>query len=464
MRRGVLFLPALAGGDGLRAFQQVRRGPEIFAHCRRVAEQFDLDRSCLFHTTVTETAWDEESGHWVVRTDCGDRFLARYVVMANGCLSEPKLAVIRGMERFRGKAFHTSRWDYAFTGGSAGGGLVGLRGKTVGIIGTGATAVQAIPHIAEHAQHLYVFQRTPSSIDVRGDFPTDPVWARALKPGWSLRRRQVFDDSMRNGFTQVDLSSRASSKEELRARFEESNLRAMEQIRRRVDATVRDSKTAAALKPWYPLGCKRPCVHDEYLPTFNRPNVTLVDTDGAGVKLINEEGPVVNGTQYPLDVLIYATGFDFCKVGTFNSIVGRNGLRLGDKWQDGISTFLGIHTRGFPNLFVMGGPQAFGATFNFMSLLERQGEHVARVVAHCRQAGIRALDVELEAEKDYVAFCSRAASKAPYDKCVSYYNAEGTARPQDLPYSASGKRYFQQLSDAQAGLVGKHPIQPYVFL
>lgn len=438
-------------------------GPEIFAYCRKVAQQYNIYRNCIFHTTATETTWDEDSGQWSVRTDCGDLFLAKYVIMANGCLSEPKLAVIEGMQRFKGKAFHTSRWDYAFTGGSPDGGLVGLRDKVVGIIGTGATAVQSIPHLAEHAAHLFVFQRTPSSIDVRGDFPTDPEWAGALKPGWSLRRRQVFDDSMSNGFTRVDLSVKASSKEELRSRYEESNLRAMEQIRRRVDAVVQDPKTSAALKPWYPLGCKRPCVHDEYLPTFNRPNVTLVDTEGAGVRLINEQGPVVNGNQYTLDVLIYATGFDFCKVGTFNSIIGRQGLRLGDKWRGGISTFLGIHTRGFPNLFIMGGPQAFGATFNFMSLLERQGEHVARVVAHCRHAGVRALDVGHSAEEEYVAFCVRAASKAPYEKCVSYYNAEGTARAQDLPYSASGKRYFQQLSDAQAGLAGKHPVQPYIF-
>ena len=397
--------------------------------------------------------WDEEAQVWRVRTDRGDTVAARFVVMANGCLSEPKLAVLPGMASFKGKSFHTSRWDYAYTGQD----LSKLEGKRVGVVGTGATAVQVVPQLAQvPGLELFVFQRTPSSIDVRGDFATDEEWAAKLKPGWSLARRQAFDESMSGGFTRAPTlppMDKAAYRIRMRAEIQKANAAVMQSLRERVDAVVADPATAAALKPWYPLGCKRPCVHDEYLPAFNQANVHLVDTKGRGVEEVREAGVVAGGAEHPLDVLIFATGFEFCKVGTFNAITGRDGASLGEKWSEGgISTYLGMHTRGFPNMFIMGGPQAFGAAFNFMSVIEEQAKHVLQVVAHLRRTGARAVDVTPQAEADYTQFCVDAAGKVDWNACVSYYNAEGTARAQDLPYSSSSKVYYGQLAAAQAAL------------
>ncbi len=280
---------------------------------------------------------------WHLTTDRGDHMRARFVICANGTLSKPKLAKINGLELFEGHSFHTSRWDYAYTKPD----LSGLEDKVVGIIGTGATAVQAIPGLGANAKELYVFQRTPSSIDIRDDWPTDPNWARRLRPGWQAKRREraKAEPFMTLNPEQRAKLDRMSHEEKVRAQ-ENANIEAMMKIHARIDSIVRDKATADALKPWYMLMCKRPCFHNDYLPTFNRPNVHLVDTHGKGITEINEKGPVFEGKQYELDVLIYATGFEVQKTGIYNEIRGKNGLELNDKYRDGIRTLLGIHSRG----------------------------------------------------------------------------------------------------------------------
>ena len=341
-------------------------GFEILEYCQKMADKFGFYDKCLFHTTVEKTEWDEETQRWTVYTDRGDAMRARYVILANGILTSPKLARIDGMQSYQGESFHTSRWRYD----------VDLEGKTVGIIGTGATAVQAIPELAKIVKDLYVFQRTPSSIDVRDQRATSDEEIEGWKkePGWARARRKRFsrisagrtaikanDDYLAgkvDDFKERKQHKTRLSPEELVKRQLDSNFRIMEQIRARVDEIVEDPKTAEALKPYYPYGCKRPTFHDDYLPTFNLPHVHLVDTAPRGVQEINERGVVHEGTEYPLDVLIYATGFSWMATSTFNMVVGRGGVSLSEKWESGgTKTFLGIHSEGFPNMFIVTGPQ-----------------------------------------------------------------------------------------------------------
>ncbi|MEY4173967.1 MAG: hypothetical protein RI900_1132, partial [Actinomycetota bacterium] len=396
--------------------------PEILQHSRNIAQHYRLyDNACL-STEVTDLTWDEAAGLWTISTNRGDRMHARYVVMANGPLHRPKLPGIPGIEDYAGHSFHTSRWDYEYTGGDSSGGLDRLADKVVGIIGTGATAVQAIPHLGRHAQHLYVFQRTPSSIDVRNDRPTDTDWATSLQPGWQRRRMDNFnnlvsgipeaEDLVNDGWTDIigNLLIRMRRGEGemtpdgIARTMELADFEKMEQIRARVDQIVQDPVMAEALKPWYRQFCKRPCFHDEYLPTFNRSNVTLVDTDGKGVQEITERGVVVGGREYELDCLVYATGFE---VGTEYSrragyeVHGRDGITLTEKWADGAATFHGFFSRGFPNCFIVSVVQS-GFSANFPHMLDEQSKHIAHVLDHAQRNGIDRIETSQEAEDAWV--------------------------------------------------------------
>ena len=441
-------------------------GFEIMEYCQHMAEKFGFYERCLFHTTVEETAWDESTGRWTVSTDRGDRMRARFVVLANGILTTPRLARIDGMERFQGEAFHTSRWNYD----------VDLTGKRVGIIGTGATAVQVIPEIAKVVDELYVFQRTPSSVDVRDQRSTrsDEIAAWQDEPGWARARRARFakissgrtaiqanDDYLAGkvpDFKERKQHARKLSPEELMQKQLDSNFRIMEQIRARVDAIVEDPATAAALKPYYPYGCKRPTFHDEYLPTFNLPHVTLVDTAPLGVSEINERGVVHDGREYPLDVLIYATGFQWMAASTFNMIRGRAGRTLFEKWnEDGTRTFLGLHSRGFPNLFIVTGPQGGGGSFNFTDAIDAHSDYVVWMLQTMQETGADIVDVQHEAEETYSRHCRDAdVATAPLRDCLSYYNGEGNAEPGSLAYYGGG-RWHKFRTHAQSTL------EPYEF-
>ncbi len=441
-------------------------GFEILEYCQSMATKFGFYDHCLFHTTVERTEWDEESGRWTVYTDRGDAMRAKFVILANGILTSPKLARIHGMETFEGIAFHTSRWDYN----------VDLEGKTIGIIGTGATAVQAIPELAKVAGHLYVFQRTPSTIDVRDQRATTPEEIETWKnePGWARARRARFA-KIAQGRTAIkanddylagkvaDYRERKEhatrlSPEELMSKQLDTNFRIMEQIRARVDAIVEDPKTAAALKPYYPYGCKRPTFHDEYLPTFNRPNVTLVDTAPMGVQEINARGVVHDGVEYPLDILIYATGFQWMATSTFNMVVGRGGQTLSDKWQtEGTKTFLGLHSEGFPNLFIVTGPQGGGGSFNFTDAIDSHNDYVVWMLSEMRDRGEQIVDVTSEAEEQYAEHCRTAdIATAPLRDCLSYYNGHGDAAPGSLAYYGGGQ-WHKWRTQAQ------ETMEPYVF-
>jgi cation diffusion facilitator CzcD-associated flavoprotein CzcO len=416
------------------------RGPEIFSHCQAIAHKYNLYDLAVFNTTVTETRWDESDQLWHVKTDRGDVMRAQFVICANGTLAKPKLSAIAGMESFAGHSFHTSRWDYDYTGQN----LEYLKDKVVGIIGTGASAVQIVPELAKVAKEVFVFQRTPSSIDVRDDWPTDPNWARKLEPGWQNKRRSKVLAAVENSL-EKRAAKGASSPEEKLKKQENANIDYMMRIHKRIDEIVDDPATADALKPWYMFMCKRPCFHNEYLPSFNLPNVHLVDTHGQGITKISSKGPVFEGKEYGLDLLIYATGFEVQQTGIYNDIVGVDAVNLQDKYADGIRTLLGIHTAGFPNLFIMGGYQA-SFQFNLTEMLQTQGDHIAACIDYVRTNGYHTLDVSDAAEEWWVQeVIGHRGKTSRSEECTpGYYNFEGNEqRRQDGNYNGGFRQYFE---------------------
>lgn len=422
------------------------KGPEIFAHCQAIARRYDLYDLAVFRTTVTSTTWDEAEKLWRIGTDRGDSMKARFVICANGTLSKPKLSKIAGMEGFAGHSFHSSRWDYGYTGED----LSGLADKVVGIIGTGASAVQAIPRLARAAKELYVFQRTPSSIDFRNDRPTDSEWVAKLKPGWQAARREKNLRGREQDITKKAELAELSREEKIRKQ-ENDNIDYMMRIHRRIEEIVEDKAVAEALKPWYMFMCKRPCFDDEYLPAFNRPNVHLVDTQGKGIMEINARGPVFDGSEYPLDVLIYATGFEVQKTGIYNQIWGRDGREINETYRDGLRTLFGVHTHGYPNLFIMGGYQA-SFQFNLTFMLQTQGDHIAECIRHTREGGHQEIDVSHASEEWWVqeVIAHRGKTSRNSDCTPGYYNFEGEFnRRQDGNYNGGFRQYFDHLTAAR---------------
>lgn len=427
--------------------------PEILEYCRMIARRYKLyDNSCM-QTNVTEMRWDETSGYWHIQTDRGDNMRARFVAMANGPLSRPKLPGIAGINDYKGHTFHTSRWDYNYTGGDSHGNLSNLKDKRVGIIGTGATAVQAIPHLGEWAKELYVFQRTPSSIDVRNNAPTDPEWAASLEPGWQQARMENFnvlvsggdrdEDLVGDGWTEImrkltGIVAKGASKKlgrrltkvERAELMELSDYQKMNQVRQRVDSIIPEEATAEALKPWYRQFCKRPCFHDEYLDTYNRDNVTLVDTKGKGVERFTDTGVVVDAQSYDLDCIVFATGFE---VGTSFTrragydIIGKEGLTLSDHWGNGLRSMHGMTTHGFPNCFFLGSTQAV-ITVNVPHSLSEQAEHLAFILTEMEKQNKTRVEPTADAEGEYVDEIRRLATLGTrfYAECTpGYYNSEG---------------------------------------
>tara|TARA_R110001599_G_scaffold353870_1_gene601229 strand:- start:11358 stop:13160 length:1803 start_codon:yes stop_codon:yes gene_type:complete len=447
--------------------KQYARGPEIYSHCQAIARKYDLYGIAVFNTTVTSTVWNKDEQLWHLKTDRGDHMRAQFVICANGTLSKPKLSKISGMETFAGHSFHSSRWDYDYTGKH----LENLHDKVVGIIGTGASAVQVVPELGKTARELFVFQRTPSSIDIREDGPTDPAWASSLAPGWQAKRREEAiamselplvqrvlagkvptaagqaDDDWAKEQAKITMMSR---EEKIRAQ-ENANIDYMMGIHRRIDSIVKDKATAEALKPWYMFMCKRPCFHNDYLPTFNLPNVHLIDTHGKGVTLITPEGPTFGGVDYKLDLLIYATGFEVQKTGTYNQIIGQGGLDINDKYSSGIRTLFGIHSLGYPNLFVMGGYQA-SFQFNLTDMLQSQGDHIAECINYVRNNRYRAIEPTEAAEESWVQEVIRYRGKTSWNEdCTpGYYNFEGESnRRQDGNYNGTFRSYVQHMRMAR---------------
>ena len=460
--------------------------PEIFEHCKRIAKHYSIyDIACL-QTEVTDMKWDESINRWVINTNHKDAMRAKFVIMCNGPFNRPKLPGIPGISNYKGHTFHTSRWDYEYTGGTADGNLENLKDKKVAIIGTGATSVQCIPHLGAAAKELYVFQRTPSSIDVRDNRPTDSDWVKNLKPGWQKERMDNFNaitsgrlvekDLIMDGWTEIigSLVSLAQFRgkdidpAEIPILMEMADFKKMESVRARVDSIVTDSKTAESLKPYYRQFCKRPCFHDEYLPTFNRENVFLIDTEGKGVTSINEKGIIANGQSFEVDCIIFATGFEVGTGYTRRSgydPIGKNGQRLSEKWANGIRTFHSFHVHGFPNLFVIGHAQG-SYTTNYTHSFDVKAKHLSYIIEQCKKKGFENIEVTKEAEQEWVDEIIKVhRNQAAYlAQCTpGYLNNEGQPSLLAAQNSAYGKGpipYFRKLDTWRmegnmAGLIGQ---------
>ena len=463
-----IYLPLLEELDYVPS-QKYAHAPEILSHSKNIAEKYGLYENACLQTEVTGMQWDALASRWVIQTNRQDRFKAKFVIMSNGPLHRPKLPGIEGINSFSGHTFHTSRWDYEYTGGDSNGALEGLRDKRVAIIGTGATAVQCTPHVGEAAKQLYVFQRTPSSIDVRANRKTDPEWAASLKPGWQKERMDNFnilcsggvveEDLVKDGWTEIirNLISMANYRgedtnwDEVPQLMEIADFQKMEQIRARAAELVEDPKTAESLKPYYRQFCKRPCFHDSYLQTFNRDTVELVDTNGQGVERITQRGVVAGGREYEVDCIIFATGFE---VGTSYvrrsgyDVTGLDGINLSDKWAEGMRTLHGVMTSGFPNLFIISNSQA-GFTTNFPHAMDETSQHIGYILNECRKDNLASIDVEKEAEDKWVEEIigvSRFASDFQESCTPGYYNNEGKPNPKSVqngPYGKGSRPYFR---------------------
>ncbi|GAA2158997.1 flavin-containing monooxygenase [Actinomadura napierensis] len=470
----MVYMPLLEE-TGHMPTEKYAHGPEILEHCRRIGKQYGLYDNALFHTEVEDLEWDAPRSRWIVRTNRGDAFTAQFVAMGTGPLHVPKLPGIDGIDAFEGHSFHTSRWDYAYTGGDASGAPMDrLADQRVAIIGTGATAVQCVPHLARACKELYVFQRTPSSVDVRNNHPIDPEWfAEIATPGWQRRWLENFTSNQAGGTAEIDLvmdgwtdlSRRIRARyaalgpgeatiEKMMEVYEDSDHEKMEEIRARVDAIVHDPQTAGGLKAWYRQLCKRPCFHDEYLQAFNVPGTHLVDTDGRGVDRITPSGVVAGGREYAVDCVIYASGFE---VGTEYTrrtgydMTGRDGLKLSRYWSQGMRTLHGTHVHGFPNAFVAQPAQGANLISNIPHNLTEAGATIAAVIRHALDHGFTEVEVTREAEDAWLDVLGHAAPTMRFlpDCTPGYYNNEGQAPSPwsllNVGYPAGATAYFSYL-------------------
>jgi cation diffusion facilitator CzcD-associated flavoprotein CzcO len=450
------YLPLLEE-TGFMPSQKFSDGREIQGYARSIAEKFGFADKALFHTQITDLRWDNDAQRWLVGTNRGDAIRARFVVMANGVLNMPKLPAIPGVHDFKGKMFHTSRWDYGYTGGQYGAPVLDkLADKRVAIIGTGATAIQAVPFLGKYAKQLYVIQRTPSSVDKRPNPKTDPEWADTLAPGWQRERQDNFHraamemfkpgeaDQICDIWTEIsrniahELDGKTDSVDiaEYMSRREMMDFQVMERMRARVAEIVKDPDAAEALKPYYRFMCKRPLSNDDFYPTFNLPNVTLIDVSATqGLEAMTEKGFLAGGKEYEIDCMIFASGFeatsDLDRRWSVDSIVGKDGESLYDHWRDGPKTLHGLMTHNFPNQFFIGYIQ--GAAY--ASVTEQfgaQGRHAAHIIRTALDEGYTEVEVSPEAQEAYVARFEELEidSSEFLGECTpSYFNNEGEKKP-----------------------------------
>ncbi|EXJ92917.1 hypothetical protein A1O3_01473 [Capronia epimyces CBS 606.96] len=489
-------------------------GPELRAYAELVASKWQLQNRAMFAARVTESRWDDDAREWTstisqraingrpprtvhVRSD--------FFILTAGLLTRPKLPRFPGLQEFKGHSFHTSRWDYAYTGGSPEDpALEGLKDKRVAVLGTGATAIQVVPALAKWVKQLYVIQRTPSSVDVRGQCAVDPDHYSkniATGPGWQRARREnmaaltsnipVKQNLVQDGWTTfpsfsglVGGPNAGGVTEETAAEYMASlyvlDLPRAERIRARVEQIVKDPATAESLKPWYAGWCKRPGFHDDYLEAFNRPNVHLIDTAGKGVDRMTGAGFVANGEETAVDLFIFSTGYETFRAGDPSSrarmtVVGRGGLTLDRKWSDGVATLHGVWTHDFPNLILPGGSQAAG-TVNVVHTFDVMATHAASVIAAgAKRKPAQASDQDPKNTKTKLKLCIEPTTEAedawsrriaqaavkpsPLANCTpSYSNGEGKVADPTSPEEklkaarsgawAKGLLDFQQIIEA----------------
>ena len=462
------FFPSKKFADGL----------EIREYCQSVARKFELYRGALFHTCVNALRWDESIKRWRVTTDRGDDLRAQFVIMAMGPINTPKVPRVAGLEDFQGKMFHTARWDYEYTGGNQREPVLDKLSDTrVAIVGTGASAIQAVPFLARYAKQLYVLQRTASTVDERINTRTDESWLATLQPGWQRERQMNFHRAAIDGLTpgeqdricdiwteinrnlaaEFDKSGWPQSPEEFLATREVMDYRVMERLRARVDAVVKDKETAAILKPWYRHMCKRPASSDEFYPAFNRPNVRLLDVSPTrGVERVTSRGFIHESAEYEIDCLIFASGFevtsDLQRRWGIDKISGRGGQSLYDHWAHEFRTLHGVMTNGFPNQFYVGFFQG-GFNASTTETFNNQGRHIAWIVSQALHRGARTVEPSPEAQNAYVRHIREVAvdTSAFIRECTpGYFNndgqevadEEGELRPRTYTGETYGLGYY----------------------
>ena len=437
------FFPSKKFADGL----------EIREYCQSVARKFDLYEGALFHTCVNALRWDESIKRWLVTTDRGDDLRAQFVIMAMGPINTPKVPRVPGLKDFQGKMFHTARWDYEYTGGNQREPVLDkLADKRVAIVGTGASAIQAVPFLARHAKQLYVLQRTASTVDERINTRTDESWLATLQPGWQRERQMNFHHAAIDGLTpgeqdricdiwteinrnlaaEFDKTGWPQSPEEFLAIREVMDYRVMERLRARVDAVVKDKETAEILKPWYRHMCKRPASSDEFYPAFNRPNVRLLDVSGTrGIERVTSRGFIHESAEYEIDCLIFASGFevtsDLQRRWGIDKVAGRGGQSLYDNWAHEFRTLHGVMTNGFPNQFFVGFFQG-GFNASTTETFNNQGRHIAWIVSEALNRGARTVEPSAEAQDAYVQHIREVAvdTSAFIRECTpGYFNNDG---------------------------------------
>lgn len=469
------YLPLLEE-TGFMPSKKFSDGAEIYEYFQLIADKYEFREKALFHTLITALRWDESIKRWHISTDRGDTIRARFVIMAGGTLSTPKFPSIPGIEKFKGKMFHTSRWDYAYTGGEfENPALDKLAGKRVAILGTGATSIQALPFLAQYAKEVFVLQRTPSSVDERPNPPTDPEWVKTLKPGWQKERQTNFlqsafirvppgeQDLICDVWTEINRNLDAEIKaegrddvsdEEFMARRDTMDFQVMERLRRRVDSIVEDKATAEALKPYYRFMCKRPLSNNDYYQTFNLPHVKLIDVaETQGLEQMTEKGFAQDGVEYEVDCMIFASGFevtsDLKRRWGIDVVEGRDSVSIYDHWADGPSTFHGMMTRNFPNMFYTGYVQG-GLNSTTTEQFGRQGYHIAHIISAAMKRNAVVVEPSKEGQEEYVRhFEEVEVDQSEFQRqCTpSYFNNEGEDTPRWALFRGYGLGWdaFQQL-------------------
>lgn len=466
----LVYMPLLEE-TGYMPSKKFADGYEIHDHCQTIADTFGIRDNALFHTLIETLVWNAETNRWHVGTNRGDDIKARFVVLAMGPLNKPKLPGIPGIDAFKGKIFHTARWDYDYTGGEwRNPALTKLADKKVAIIGTGATAIQVVPYLAKHAEQTYVVQRTPSTIDARNNRPINAEWFNAQEPGWQQERIRNFHhaamerlspgepDLVQDIWTEISRNVSAEleaegwpecTPEDYAKRREVWDYRVMERLRARCDI-VTDPAVAEALKPYYRYLCKRPASNDDYYPAFNQPNVTLIDVaETQGLERLTEKGFIHKGVEYEIDCLILASGYevtnDLDRRWGISRIEGVDGLSIYDYWRDGFQTFQGMMAHNFPNMFFTGFTQSAANASNSKTFID-QGFHIGYIASEALKRGAERIEPSAEAQDAYIRRLRAVAvdNSAYVNECTpSYFNNEGdTTKKRHIFGEPWGEGYY----------------------
>ncbi|MDR3534445.1 MAG: NAD(P)/FAD-dependent oxidoreductase [Rhodopila sp.] len=440
--------------------------PEILRYANFVADKLDLRRDMRFETRVTDAVFDETAHRWTVRTDRGDVVSARFCVMATGCLSAARMPDFPGLSSFKGKTYHTGYWPHEG---------VDFTGKRVGVIGTGSSAIQAIPVIAAQAAHVTVFQRTPNYSIPSRNGPMPEVYSQSWKGNYPALRAEAR--MARNGIlaNPNDVSAIATPEQERLAVYEDrwasggttfmaafndlitnkaSNDTAAAFVRGKIKAIVKDPATAELLAPTnYPIGTKRICVDTDYYLTYNKPNVSLVDVKNTPIEAITPDGLRVGNEEYKFDAIVFATGFDAMTGAlTKMGIVGRNGATLAAKWEAGPRTYLGLMTAGFPNMFMITGPGSPSVLSNMIVSIEQHVDWISDCLSHLSDRQIDCIEPALSAEDAWVRHVNEVADTTLYPSAASWYmgaNIPGKPRV-FMPYIGGVGAYRQKCDEIAA--------------